>query len=81
MDYVQDVPYDNPNPYNFIEIDIVNNENGEVTWKWGKLEPNMDASWKEFSYKCRVKKENDLWRISYLQGFDFEESTRKDGKF
>src|SRR5690606_13987919 len=36
----QDVPYDRPNPYDFIEINIINSDKGEVDWKWGKLELN-----------------------------------------
>ena len=76
----QDVPFDKPNPLDFIEINITNSDKGEAVWKWGKLELNTDQSWKDFSYKFRVVKENDKWKISYLQGFDFKESTRKDGQ-
>ena len=76
----QDVPYDKPNPYDFIEINIINSDKGEVDWKWGKLELNSDTGWKEFSYRFRVVKENDKWKIAYLTGFDFKESTRKDGQ-
>jgi hypothetical protein len=72
----QDVPYDKPNPYDFIEVNFLNEEKREVNWKWGKLELNTDPSWKEFVYKFRVVKENDKWKISYLQGFDFKECTR-----
>jgi hypothetical protein len=76
----QDVPYDKPNPWDFIEISIVklNNENGEAEWKWGKFELNKDPGWKDFSYKFRVVKENNRWKIAYLTGFDFKESTQKD---
>lgn len=76
----QDVPYDKPNPYDFIEINIINSDKGEAEWKWGKLELNNDKSWKDFSYKFRMVKENDKWKIAYLTGFDFKESTRKDGQ-
>jgi len=33
------------------------------------------------NYKMRfsVVKENDKWKISYMEGFDFKKSTRKDG--
>lgn len=75
----QDVPYDKPNPYDFVEIDILNPNEGEVEWKWGKLELNTDKGWKEFSYKFKVVKENDKWKIAYLAGFDFKESTQKNG--
>ena len=76
----QDVPYDKPNPYDFIEINMLNLEKGEVDWKWGKLEANSDKGWKDFSYRFRVVKENDKWKIAYLQGFDFKKSIQKDGQ-
>jgi hypothetical protein len=74
----QDVPYDKPNPFDFIEVNIINADKGEVDWKWGKLELNSDPGWKNFTYRFRVVKENDKWKIAYLTGFDFKESTRKD---
>jgi hypothetical protein len=76
----QDMPYDKPNPFDFIEVNISNEDKGEAEWKWGRLEQNTDPTWKDFSYLFRVIKENDKWKISYLQGFDFQESTRKDGQ-
>lgn len=76
----QDVPYDKPNPWDFIEVSIVNLDKGEVNWKWGKTELNGAPGWKEFTYRFRVVKENDKWKIAYLTGFDFKESTRKDGQ-
>jgi hypothetical protein len=78
----QDVPYDKPNPWNLIEIDIIKlvKDKGEVNWKWGKLELNADPSWKDFSYRFKVVKENGKWKIAYLEGFDFKESTRKDSQ-
>lgn len=77
----QDVPYDKPNPFDFIEVNIISLEknNAEASWHWGNLEQNADKSWKDFSYKFKVVKENNKWKISYLTGFDFKESTRKDG--
>lgn len=72
----QDVPYDNPNPFDLIEVYTSTFDTGDLYWKWGKLDQNIDKSWKDFSYRFRVVKENDRWRISYLQGFDFKECTR-----
>lgn len=74
----QDVPYDKPNPWDNVKIKIVNlsNYKGEVVWKWGKLEQNSYSGWKDFSYKVRVIKENSKWKVAYLQGFDFKESTK-----
>jgi|ERR1700743_596772 len=77
----QDVPYDSPNPWSLIEVQIVSldNEKGELYWTWGNPELNGSPDWKEFKYKFKVEKENGKWKISYMQGFDFKESTRKDG--
>lgn len=77
----QDVPYDKPSPWDFIEVNIIklDSNKADVEWKWGKLESNTDPGWKEFIYRFSVVKENDKWKIAYLQGFDFKESTRKDG--
>ena len=40
----QDVPYDNPNPWDNIEISIVKQDktNVEAVWRWGKLELMVD---------------------------------------
>ena len=77
----QDVPYDKPNPWDLLEVEIINlnSEKGELNWKWGKTELNEASGWKEFTYRFKVIKENGKWKIAYLQGFDFNESTRKDG--
>lgn len=74
----QDVPYDNPNPYDLVEVIVIksDNEKADLNWTWGKLELNSDKSWKKFTYKFRVVKENSNWEIAYLRGFDFKESTR-----
>lgn len=77
-----DIPYDKPSPWDFLEIEIISldNNKGELDWTWGKLELNTDLSWKEFKYRFRVSKENNKWKIAYLKGFDFIESTRADGQ-
>ncbi|MCD4747290.1 MAG: hypothetical protein K8R58_13410 [Bacteroidales bacterium] len=77
----QDVPYNNPNPLDLVEVEIINlnSENGVLDWKWGNLKSDYHPSWKEFTYRFRVVKENNKWKIAYLQGFDFKESTRNDG--
>lgn len=75
----QDVPYDKPNLWNLFVVEIINLENkkGELDWKWGKPEINSAPGWKKFKYKFKVEKINGKWRIAYLQGFDFKESTKK----
>ncbi len=61
----QDVPYDKPNPWGLVEVEIIdlNNKKGELYWKWGKPELNGPADWKAFTYKFDVEKENGKWRI------------------
>lgn len=72
----QDVPYDIPNPFDFVEVKLLDVNKGEVTWKWGKPELITEASWKDFEYKFKVVKEDNKWKISYMEGFDFKESTK-----
>lgn len=73
----QDVPFDEPNPWSLIEIEIVNldSNSGQLNWKWGGLEPNSGSGWNEFRYKFKVVKVNDSWKIDYMEGFDFDEFT------
>jgi len=74
----QDVPYDTPNAYGLVDVHIIslNNQEGELYWTWGGLPPGTDPSWKQIKYKFRVKKEDDKWKISYLEGFDFDKSVK-----
>jgi len=64
----QDVPYDNPNPWDHIEVSIISlhNDNAEAIWKYGIY------ALPGFSYNFRAVKENGKWKISYLQGFDYD---------
>ena len=75
----QDVPYDKPNPFDFIEVEVVKLESlkGEMNWKWGNLQRNTDPSWRKFKYRFRVVKENNQWKIAYLKWFDFKTSVKK----
>lgn len=77
----QDIPYDEPSPWENVAIEIINlNQNkAELSWKWGRLDLNSDKSVKEFSYKYSVIKEDNKWKIAYLQEFDFENAVKKDG--
>jgi hypothetical protein len=65
-----------------VEVEIIklNSTSGELKWKWGNLGEDHHSSWKNFSYDFKVVKENEKWKISYLHGFDFEESTKSDGE-
>lgn len=68
--------------WNKVEIRVIKSADNEaeLEWIWGNLSADTHSSWKEFAYKFRVVKENDKWKVAYLQGFDFIESTRKDGQ-
>lgn len=73
--HCQDTPYENS--WDFIEIEIINldGNQGELIWKWGDVELNESSSWNT-PYKFRVVKENDKWKISYMEGFDFSKFTQ-----
>lgn len=67
----QDYPYENP--WDKIDIDFISIDKSSavLTWTWG------DSDWsKYFKYKVRAKKKNGEWRISYLEGFDFNDLTK-----
>jgi len=66
----QDVPYDEPCPWENIEVEItkLTNTTAEAVWRWGLL--RSDSPWNEFPYHFRAVKENGKWKISYLEGFD-----------
>lgn len=78
--WCQDTPYDNPNPKELIEIEVISldKKKGELHWKWGGLGPDIFQGWRDFRYKFRVVKENGEWKIAYLQGFDFDRFTVKN---
>lgn len=59
-----------------VEIVTLSNDKGELKWNWGKLAAGTDPSWKEVSYKFRVVMVDGKWKISYLQGFDYNESIK-----
>lgn len=52
-----------------IKMDITG---GEFLWRWSKY-----ADWCDFKF-CVIKEDNK-WKISYMQGFDFKESIKEDG--
>jgi len=56
-----------------VEIIEIDNKSGELMWKWKR-----GSDWMNF--KFRVVKEENKWKISYMQGFDYKESTKKDGE-
>lgn len=56
-----------------IEIIKLDSSAGEFIYKREK-----DSSWRDFIF--RIKKENGNWKISYLQGFDYKNGTKRDGE-
>jgi hypothetical protein len=52
-----------------IEVINLNSSCGDLKWKWTK-----DSDW--INFKFSVVKEDNKWKISYMEGFDFKESTR-----
>lgn len=64
----QDVPYDNPNPWKNIEIKLINKKKKAFCWTWGKV--NDKEINQVFSYNFSVIKEDNIWKIAYLEGFD-----------
>ena len=41
----------------------IKGNNANFVWSWGE----------DFEYKTKATKENNIWKISYLEGFDFDE--------
>ena len=70
----QEIPDDKPNPWDLVEITVVNldQDKGELTWTWGK------SDWEDLMYKFRVVKEDGKWKISYMEGFDYNEGIKED---
>lgn len=62
---------DNPEDYwgkiSLKDVKIINNK-ATYKWTWGD----------QFEYKVEAEKENGVWKISYLQGFDFNQFIPKD---
>jgi len=68
----QDVPYDEPNPWEGIEIETIElaENSGQFYWKWSNVDPNSD--WGKHRYYFEVKKVDGKWKISHLEGFTRE---------
>ena len=68
--------------WEMVEVEIVNlsSDKGELNWYWGNIGEDYDPSWKKFTYQFRVAKEDGKWKISYLEGFEFNESIKSDGE-
>jgi hypothetical protein len=73
----QDVPDDELDPWNFIEVEVISlgSDRGELRWKWGNPNSDADAGGKVFAYRFDVVKDAGRWKIAYLEGFDFHTFT------
>lgn len=58
-----------------IMITSLDQERGDVHWTWGNR-GQYHPSWSEFSYSFKVSRKDQKWKITYLQGFDYDMSTR-----
>lgn len=48
----------------------INNNVASFDWTWGK----------KFAYHVQAQKENNIWKISYLEGFDLKKYRALDGR-
>lgn len=58
-------------PWNEMDIRVISldSHSGDFYWKWKIPEQGYHKSWSKFQYRFKVKKQNKIWKISYLQGF------------
>ena len=66
----QDTP---SNDLSEIEINNINDSSADLEWIW-----NPGSDWVDF--KIRVVREDNKWKVSYLQGFDYNEAIKGDGE-
>jgi len=57
-----------------VKVNNLTGDQGELVWNWGNLDPAHYSSWKEFEYNFSVVRENQKWKISYMEGFDLNKS-------
>lgn len=64
--------------WNLVEVKEISltADRGELEWFWGNISQDNDQSRKEFNSLFRVVKDNGKWKIAYMHGFDFKESTQ-----
>ncbi len=62
-----------------IELIKLDKEKGEFYFICGDKVAGCEGM-ENYKMRFSVIKENNKWKISYLEGFDFKESTRKDGE-
>jgi len=62
-----------------IELIKLDKDKGEFYFTCGDKVAGCEGM-ENYKMRFSVIRENDKWKISYMEGFDFKESTRKDGK-
>jgi hypothetical protein len=62
-----------------IEIITLNKTSGEFYFVCGAKATNCEGM-QDYKMKFHVVRGDSIWRISYLEGFDYKESIRKDGE-
>ncbi|MDP4209606.1 MAG: hypothetical protein Q8928_12405 [Bacteroidota bacterium] len=61
-----------------VELINLDKDKGEFDFACGDKGHGCDGL-ENYKMRFRVVKEDNKWKISYLEGFNFKESTRKDG--
>lgn len=66
--------------WELVEVETVNlnSQTGELNWTYGKLGAEYDSDWREFKSYFKVVREDNKWKISYMEKFNLKESTKKD---
>lgn len=64
--------------WEWIKIEPIN-ESGDLIWKHGKLSDDSYNDWKNYRYNFSIERVDGKWKISYLEGFDYEQSIKGDG--
>jgi hypothetical protein len=59
-----------------VKANTLTSTQGDLIWYWGNLSSDIHSSWREFEYNFRVVRDNGKWKISYLEGFDLNESIK-----
>lgn len=59
--------------FDSIEIVKMGDRSGELIWRWKE-----GSSW--INFKFRVVKDDSEWKISYMQGFDYDKSIKAAGE-
>ena len=81
----QDLPYYDPDPFEIIEIQVIrlDSERGEFFWKWAGINgmgQSKKSALEDGKQRFDVVKEDGKWKISYLQGFDYEDGISVQNK-